>query len=274
MQAQMQQMQQQMMQDPAMMQQMLSSMGLGNNPAMVQQMQSAMSNPAAMQQMQSMMNNPAAMQQMQSMMSNPAAMQQMQSMMNNPAAMQQMQGLMGGMGGVGGMANAQNHVPPQVQTEEQMIEEAIRQSLGASSGSNPSGNPAPSTAAATPLGGSTSAEHGAVKMINTKAEFDAALVEAGDKLVVVIFSAKWCPPCQHMAPICVRLSEQQRGVVFLKVDVDENPQTKDACGITSMPTFQFYKAAAKVAEFSGANEAKLRSNIEQFKYDDDEDLYA
>ena len=54
-------------------------------------------------------------------------------------------------------------------------------------------------------------------------------------------------------------------VLIPQVDVDQNPRTKDACGITSMPTYQFYKSGAKVAQFSGANEAKLRSTIDEFK---------
>lgn len=55
-------------------------------------------------------------------------------------------------------------------------------------------------------------------------------------------------------------------MLFLKVDVDLNGPTKDACGITSMPTFQFYRNGTKVAEFSGASEARLRSTIEQHRH--------
>ena len=54
-------------------------------------------------------------------------------------------------------------------------------------------------------------------------------------------------------------------VVFVKVDVDENEETAGACGIQAMPTFQFYKSTAKVNEFSGASEDKIREAIAKFK---------
>ena len=54
-------------------------------------------------------------------------------------------------------------------------------------------------------------------------------------------------------------------MVFVKVDVDENEETAGACGIQAMPTFQFYKSTAKVNEFSGASEDKIREAIAKFK---------
>jgi len=106
---------------------------------------------------------------------------------------------------------------------------------------------------------------GGVEQIPTKADFDKKLAEAGDKLVVVDFTATWCGPCQRIAPVFVKLADELPDVVFIKVDVDENEETSAACGIACMPTFQFYKGGKKIHEFSGASEDKIREAIAENK---------
>ena len=48
-------------------------------------------------------------------------------------------------------------------------------------------------------------------------------------------------------------------VDFCKVDVDDNQETAAQCGIRSMPTFKFFRNSVQVAEFSGADENRLRA---------------
>ena len=83
--------------------------------------------------------------------------------------------------------------------------------------------------------------------------------------VVVDFTASWCGPCQRIAPVFAKLAEEMTDVVFVKVDVDENEEVAEECGIQSMPTFQFYKSGQKVHEFSGAAEDKIKEAIAKFK---------
>ncbi|GBF98438.1 thioredoxin H-type [Raphidocelis subcapitata] len=105
---------------------------------------------------------------------------------------------------------------------------------------------------------------GRVVECNTKAEWDAQLAAAGDKAVIVDFSAVWCGPCQMIGPVFVQLSEQYPDLVFLKVDVDANADVAATCGISAMPTFQVWKNGAKVDEFVGAAKDKLKAFCEKY----------
>merc|ERR1711975_13534 len=103
---------------------------------------------------------------------------------------------------------------------------------------------------------------GGVQMLETKKDFDKTLSDAGSKLVVVDFTATWCPPCQRIAPVFAAMAEElSKEAVLVKVDVDANSETAQACGIECMPTFQFFKNGALVEELEGASEQKLRELI-------------
>ncbi|XP_032400038.1 thioredoxin b [Etheostoma spectabile] len=94
-----------------------------------------------------------------------------------------------------------------------------------------------------------------VRSVENLAEFKAILAEAGDKLVVVDFTATWCGPCKQIAPAFEKESKDSanKNVIFLKVDVDEAEDVSAHCKINCMPTFMFFKNGEKVDEFSGAN---------------------
>ncbi|XP_010866970.1 thioredoxin [Esox lucius] len=102
-------------------------------------------------------------------------------------------------------------------------------------------------------------------IIEDQEGFDTALAEAGQKLVVVDFTATWCGPCQSIAPFFKSLSENHPDAVFLKVDVDDAPDVASSCDIKCMPTFHFYKNKQKVEEFSGSNQAKLEELVNTHK---------
>ncbi|NP_001279960.1 Thioredoxin-like [Callorhinchus milii] len=101
------------------------------------------------------------------------------------------------------------------------------------------------------------------KHLETLNEFNCALKEAGDKLVVIDFHASWCGPCKAIAPFYQELSEQYTNVIFCKVDVDDAEEITETCVITSMPTFLFFKNEVKVSQLTGANNEKLKALTEQ-----------
>lgn len=99
--------------------------------------------------------------------------------------------------------------------------------------------------------------------VNQKYAFQEALNSAGEKLVVVDFSATWCGPCKMIKPFFHSLSEKYSNVVFLEVDVDDCQDVAAECEVKCMPTFQFFKKGQKVGEFSGANKEKLEATINE-----------
>ena len=86
-----------------------------------------------------------------------------------------------------------------------------------------------------------------------------ALLEEEDRLVVVDFTAVWCGPCQRIAPTFEAMAEEYaEQAVFVKVDVDELPELAAQLGVSSMPTFLFYRRGERLDMLRGADEAGLR----------------
>ena len=65
-----------------------------------------------------------------------------------------------------------------------------------------------------------------VTVIQDDAHFHTELASAGTNLVVVDFTASWCPPCKRISPFFDELSSKYTNAVFLKVWIDV-PTTDD-----------------------------------------------
>lgn len=100
-----------------------------------------------------------------------------------------------------------------------------------------------------------------VKFVESEGEWKELMEQSKEKLVVVDFTASWCPPCQMIAPHFEAMSNEFSNAIFVKVDVDAQSEIAQMCGISAMPTFQFFKDGKKVGELTGADISALKEKV-------------
>ena len=59
--------------------------------------------------------------------------------------------------------------------------------------------------------------------VKTHADFEKLI--ASNAIVLVNFTASWCGPCKMIAPQIEVLAKETPGVLFVKVDIDDNDDT-------------------------------------------------
>jgi thioredoxin 1 len=69
----------------------------------------------------------------------------------------------------------------------------------------------------------------------TDGSFAEEVLEAGHP-VVVDFWAPWCGPCRAITPALEELAATTERLDFVKLDVDESPETAARYGVLSLPT--------------------------------------
>lgn len=91
-----------------------------------------------------------------------------------------------------------------------------------------------------------------------------------EKLVVVDFYAEWCPPCNQLAPILEKVTnELENEVVLIKANVDQFPQTAGDFNVTKIPFVVLFKKGEVVDSFLGFKEEEdIRQWISKHKEDD------
>jgi thioredoxin len=97
----------------------------------------------------------------------------------------------------------------------------------------------------------------------SEAEFAKLLQQ--EKMVLVDFGAKWCPPCKKLNPILDEVAKENAGKLkLLKLDVDENETLADAKKVTALPVLMLFKNGKLVWQNDGfADKATILAAIKK-----------
>jgi len=89
---------------------------------------------------------------------------------------------------------------------------------------------------------------------------------AGDKLVLIDFTAEWCGPCKMMKPILEQVRQKVGDKIrILKIDIDRSPAVSSAFDIHSVPTLMLIQKNSILWRQSGVVQAnQLERIINQF----------
>ena len=97
-------------------------------------------------------------------------------------------------------------------------------------------------------------------------DFDEKVIEKSKQMLVLVdFSAEWCPPCNMLKPVLDKLSVDFKDKVsFVKVDVEENRNLSSKYNIVSIPAIKLFKNGDLVDELNGAvPEEHIKSWLEK-----------
>jgi thioredoxin 1 len=107
----------------------------------------------------------------------------------------------------------------------------------------------------------------------TRENFES--VVTGNDIVVVDFWAPWCGPCRQFAPTFEKASEKHEGVVFAKVNTEDEPEIAQQFSIRAIPTLMVFREKVILYSEAGAmSGGQFDSLVEQVKGLDMEKVHA
>lgn len=94
------------------------------------------------------------------------------------------------------------------------------------------------------------------------------IVSSAVGLVVLEFTAPWCPPCRRLDEFLPSLSNESPKTIFLRVNTDEAHEITKHYNISSIPHLKFLKSAQgnqiqELSSITGADLQQIRAKVQQ-----------
>ncbi|KAF3896163.1 Desumoylating isopeptidase [Trichophyton interdigitale] len=104
---------------------------------------------------------------------------------------------------------------------------------------------------------------GQVRNVSTLREVESLLASAKSSCAVIFFTSATCPPCKIVYPTYDELAEEAGSkAVLIKVDISRAYDVSSHYQVRATPTFITYLKGEKENQWSGANPAELRGNVQ------------
>lgn len=101
----------------------------------------------------------------------------------------------------------------------------------------------------------------------TSSEFESIINE--NELVFIDFWAEWCAPCKQFSKVYEQVSDQFPGIVFAKVNIEEQQDLADFFEIRSIPHLMVFKDSIVIYSDAGSMPESTLKELAQQALDAD-----
>ncbi len=98
-------------------------------------------------------------------------------------------------------------------------------------------------------------------------EFESLINE--NELVFIDFWAEWCAPCKQFSKVYEEVSDQFPGIIFAKVNIEEQQELADFFEIRSIPHLMVFKEGIVIYSDAGSMPESTLKELAQQALDAD-----